>query len=333
MTGANDSRGEAGRARPHRARGGAAGGGVPAPARSGNLVFTAGQVPMRDGALVATGKLGGGVSDEQGYECARQCALNALAAIKAEIGDLSNVKRVVKAVVFVASTPDFTAQPQVANGASELLGEVFGDAASTRARPSASRRCRSTLPSRSSSSSRSDALMSADPPAGRPGRAGRGVRIRASDPGRTAQRRDRGVAARRLGGTSGGPEVYLLRRQASMAFAAGMCVFPGGGVDPRDFDHAVAWAGPSPVRMGRPAGRRRGHRTRAGVRGGAGDLRGVRRAARRPLHVDGGLRHDRRRLGGRPGRPGGRASCRSPTSWTDAGWCCGPTCSARGRAG
>jgi enamine deaminase RidA (YjgF/YER057c/UK114 family) len=97
-------------------------------ARSGNLVFTAGQLPARDGAMLATGKLGAEVSAEQGYECARQCAINALAAIKAEIGELSAVKRVVKAVVFVASTPDFTGQPQVANGASELLGEVFGDA-------------------------------------------------------------------------------------------------------------------------------------------------------------------------------------------------------------
>ena len=97
-------------------------------ARSGNLVFTAGQLPARDGQMIATGKLGGEVSEEQGYECARQCALNALAAIAAEVGGLSAVKRVVKAVVFVASTPDFTAQPKVANGASELLGEVFGDA-------------------------------------------------------------------------------------------------------------------------------------------------------------------------------------------------------------
>jgi enamine deaminase RidA (YjgF/YER057c/UK114 family) len=97
-------------------------------ARSGDLVFTAGQLPARDGAMLATGKLGDAVSAEEGYECARQCAINALAAIKAEIGELSAIKRVVKAVVFVASTPDFTGQPQVANGASEFLGEVFGDA-------------------------------------------------------------------------------------------------------------------------------------------------------------------------------------------------------------
>ena len=100
---------------------------VPA-VREGNLVFTAGQLPARDGEMLATGKLGAGVTEEQGYECARQCALNALAAIKAEIGELSAIKRVVKAVVFVASAPDFTAQPKVANGASDLLGEVFGDA-------------------------------------------------------------------------------------------------------------------------------------------------------------------------------------------------------------
>ncbi len=96
-------------------------------ARTGSLIFTAGQIPMRDGSPVATGRLGEGVSDELGYECARQCALNAIAAVKAEIGDLGLVRRVVKVVVFVASTPDFTGQPKVANGASELLGEVFGE--------------------------------------------------------------------------------------------------------------------------------------------------------------------------------------------------------------
>lgn len=100
---------------------------VPA-VRTGNLVYTAGQLPAVDGVMLATGKLGAGVSEEEGYACARRCALNALAAIKAEIGDLANIKRVVKAVVFVASTPDFTAQPKVANGASDLLGAVFGDA-------------------------------------------------------------------------------------------------------------------------------------------------------------------------------------------------------------
>jgi enamine deaminase RidA (YjgF/YER057c/UK114 family) len=96
--------------------------------RSGDHVYTSGQLPMRDGQLMMTGKVGGEVSQEDAVECARQCALNAIAAVKAEVGDLSAVKRVVKVVVFVASTPDFTAQPQVANGVSELLGEAFGDA-------------------------------------------------------------------------------------------------------------------------------------------------------------------------------------------------------------
>jgi enamine deaminase RidA (YjgF/YER057c/UK114 family) len=96
--------------------------------RSGHHVFTSGQLPMREGKLIATGKVGGEVSQEEAVECARQCALNAIAAVKAEVGELSDVKRIVKVVAFVASTPDFTGQPQVANGASELLGQVFGEA-------------------------------------------------------------------------------------------------------------------------------------------------------------------------------------------------------------
>ena len=100
---------------------------VPA-VRTGNYVYTSGQLPMRDGALIATGKVGGEVSPEQAAECARQCALNAIAAVRAEVGELSAVKRVVKVVAFVASTPDFTGQPGVANGASELFGTAFGDA-------------------------------------------------------------------------------------------------------------------------------------------------------------------------------------------------------------
>jgi len=95
--------------------------------RSGNHVFTSGQLPMRDGELITTGKVGGEVTEEEAVECARQCALNAMAAVRAEIGDLSKVKRIVKVVAFVASTPDFTGQPGIANGASELFGEVFGE--------------------------------------------------------------------------------------------------------------------------------------------------------------------------------------------------------------
>ena len=96
--------------------------------RNGSYVFTSGQLPMRDGSLMYTGKVGAEVSVEEAVECAQQCALNAIAAVKAEIGDLALVKRVVKVVAFVASTPDFTGQPGVANGASHLFGEVFGDA-------------------------------------------------------------------------------------------------------------------------------------------------------------------------------------------------------------
>ncbi|RAY14833.1 RidA family protein [Actinomadura craniellae] len=96
--------------------------------RTGSLVYTAGQVPFVDGRFPATGKVGAEVGVEQAQELARICTLNALAAIKAEIGDLGAISRVVKVVGFVASAPDFTGQPQVLNGASELLGEIFGDA-------------------------------------------------------------------------------------------------------------------------------------------------------------------------------------------------------------
>jgi len=96
--------------------------------RSGSLVFTSGQLPMRDGELMRAGKVGGDVSPEVATACAQQAGLNALAAIKSEIGSLDAIKRIVKVTVFVASTPDFTGQPAVANGVSLLLGEVFGDA-------------------------------------------------------------------------------------------------------------------------------------------------------------------------------------------------------------
>lgn len=95
---------------------------------SGNLVFTAGQIPLVDGTLMAEGRLGAEISPEQGKEIAQRCALNAIAAVKSVLGDLGRVKRVVKVVGFVASTPDFTSQPSVVNGASELLQAAFGDA-------------------------------------------------------------------------------------------------------------------------------------------------------------------------------------------------------------
>jgi enamine deaminase RidA (YjgF/YER057c/UK114 family) len=99
---------------------------VPA-VRTGGYVYTSGQLPLRDGELMRIGKVGSEVSPEEAHECARQCALNALAAVRSEVGELSAVTRVVKVVGFVASVPGFTAQPQVVNGASELLGQVFGD--------------------------------------------------------------------------------------------------------------------------------------------------------------------------------------------------------------
>jgi enamine deaminase RidA (YjgF/YER057c/UK114 family) len=100
---------------------------VPA-VRTGNHIYTSGQVPMRSGELITTGKVGAGVSPEEAYACAQQCALNALAAVRSLTGELSAVVRVVKVVVFVASAADFTGQAGVANGASELIGQVFADA-------------------------------------------------------------------------------------------------------------------------------------------------------------------------------------------------------------
>ncbi|HEU0190218.1 MAG TPA: RidA family protein [Mycobacterium sp.] len=95
--------------------------------RSGNLVFTSGQLPMQAGKLPHVGKVGGAVSAADGTACARTCALNALAAIDALVG-IDAVVRVVKVVGYVASAPGFTGQPAVINGASDLLGEVFGEA-------------------------------------------------------------------------------------------------------------------------------------------------------------------------------------------------------------
>lgn len=96
--------------------------------RTGAYVYTSGQLPFVNGELPATGKVGAEVTPEQAYDCARLCALNALAAARSELGDLSTVTQVVKVLVFVASDPGFTGQPQVANGASDLLSQVFGDA-------------------------------------------------------------------------------------------------------------------------------------------------------------------------------------------------------------
>jgi enamine deaminase RidA (YjgF/YER057c/UK114 family) len=96
--------------------------------RNGRYVYTSGQLPLVDGKLPATGKVGAEVDADAAKDLAKTAALNALAAIRAELGGLDQVKRVVKLLGFVASAPDFTGQSGVMNGASELLGEVFGEA-------------------------------------------------------------------------------------------------------------------------------------------------------------------------------------------------------------
>ncbi|OEU95505.1 LysR family transcriptional regulator [Streptomyces oceani] len=107
---------------------------VPAPAgvyvpalRSGPYVYTSGQVPLVEGKLLTAGKVGAEVTPERAKELAGVCALNALAAVTSVVDDLDRIAQVVKVTGFVASAPDFTAQPGVINGASELLGEVLGD--------------------------------------------------------------------------------------------------------------------------------------------------------------------------------------------------------------
>ena len=100
---------------------------VPA-VRAGAFLFTAGQLPWEDGELRIKGKVGDAVTPEEARRAARLCALNALAAVAAQTGGLGNVRRVAKVTGFVASAPGFNGQPAVINGASDLLGEVFGEA-------------------------------------------------------------------------------------------------------------------------------------------------------------------------------------------------------------
>ncbi len=95
---------------------------------TGNLVFTAGQIPLEGGKAVYVGKLGVTCDIETAQKAARLCALNILAAVKKEIGDLDRITRIVKLVGFVNSAPDFIDQPKVINGASDLFGQVFGEA-------------------------------------------------------------------------------------------------------------------------------------------------------------------------------------------------------------
>ncbi|MEM8699156.1 MAG: RidA family protein [Pseudomonadota bacterium] len=108
---------------------------APAPAANyvpavltGNLLYISGQIPVKDGAMVATGHLGKDVSVEQGQAAARQCAINILAQVKTALeGDLERIERCVKLTGFVSSTPDFTQHPQVINGASDLMVDVLGE--------------------------------------------------------------------------------------------------------------------------------------------------------------------------------------------------------------
>lgn len=95
---------------------------------TGNLVYLSGMLPLKDGKLLATGKLGSSVTIEQGAELARLSAINALSVLKAHIGELSRVRRCVRICGYVASENDFTSQPAVVNGASDLMAEVFGEA-------------------------------------------------------------------------------------------------------------------------------------------------------------------------------------------------------------
>jgi enamine deaminase RidA (YjgF/YER057c/UK114 family) len=95
---------------------------------SGNQVFIAGQLPLVDGALKYAGHLGGTVSLEDGQVASQLCAINVVAQLKAACGDLNQVRRCLKLNVFVSATPDFTRHPEVANGASDLMGAIFGDA-------------------------------------------------------------------------------------------------------------------------------------------------------------------------------------------------------------
>jgi len=96
--------------------------------RAGDLLFLSGVLPSREGQLILTGKLGQGITIEQGMEAAKVAALNALAIVRSEVGSLDKVKRIVKMVGHIASAPGFTDQPQVLNGASDLLVQIFGEA-------------------------------------------------------------------------------------------------------------------------------------------------------------------------------------------------------------
>ena len=95
--------------------------------RTGNLVFTSGQLPLRDGEIAYAGKLGDELTEEEGYQAARQCALNAIAQLKAALGDLEKIHKIVRIEGYVHCAQGFRGHPQVLNGASDLMTELFGD--------------------------------------------------------------------------------------------------------------------------------------------------------------------------------------------------------------
>jgi len=95
--------------------------------KSGNLIFTSGQLPLKDGKLLAEGKVGKDIPEDKAIECARLCIINCLSAVKAVVGDLDNVEQILKLVVFVNSAANFTGQPQIANGSSDFLVQILGD--------------------------------------------------------------------------------------------------------------------------------------------------------------------------------------------------------------
>ena len=95
--------------------------------KSGNLIFTSGQLPMKDGKLLAVGKVGRDVSENEAIECAKLSAINCLSAVKSLSGNLDNIEQIIKIVVFVNSAVNFTGQPKIANGASDFLVQVLGE--------------------------------------------------------------------------------------------------------------------------------------------------------------------------------------------------------------
>ena len=333
--------------------------------RTGNLVYTSGQLPMVDGTLPRPARSAPRSAPEEAKALAQRCALNALAAVKSEIGDLAEVARVVKVVGFVATAPDFTGQPGVVNGASELLGAVFGEAGRharcavgvavlpldapveveliVEVEPDRAAAAFTDQRRRGSPAQQEGERMSQQ---GGEYIAPAGSRLSAHVPEGWAEQ----IAAYERGEftpvppkhaatvvllrdrADAPPDVYLLKRAASMAFAGGFYVFPGGRVDPRDADAEIAWVGPSAAEWARRFG------------SDEAEARALLCAAVRETFEESGVllagpdehsvvadttgedwEADRRRLVARE------------TSLAEflasAAWCCAPTCSAAGRAG